>query len=243
MEMINMSISFYPTNKYSKLKAFLQTECSDYFSSVEEVNTGASSGITKQLKCFGSSNQLFLMLGIYDDSDLCVLESLDIYSESGDDTKSILSTTQQYNKLMYYSKCKYGVFVCFGSSNLITSNPSGYMSTILITKNNNDTTTLIIPKFQTSGTFSKSTALSDGLYCVAETDLFDTIRAFSYNRLQLEQWQAISFVTSGDGYNTSYTPFAHYLQYIEYGYDTSFGRITDSDGYTYMTNGYWVVRD
>lgn len=177
-----------------------------------------------------------------------VLKYLQIISKDDDSEyiQVVNSTSNLINKLGFLAKCGGGIFLGITADTLLT-NPAAKGACIIITHNNSGDTTAICSVISTAtGTSSYPTRLNTfttGVRCIAVTDQFEMINTFAYTRQYGEQWQFVPFITVGDGTNASYTPHAYYAQCVEYGFDTNFSRIVDKEGYSYMTNGYWAVKD
>lgn len=127
----------------------------------------------------------------------------------------------------YCTACANGAFIVWRQAT--AGNPM--QQALLITKTNNDKTALV---------FSGAANYAGNVYCVAWGDAMpNNVRA--YTPLTANQTQLVPFCTDTALGDVSYTPNAFYMPIGQY-FTAGFGALT-IDGVTYMTNGYWAIKD
>ena len=140
----------------------------------------------------------------------------------------------------YVAVCANGAMIRFSryADNISSSNG---MTAFLITKNNHEKTAVIATHYtsQSSDQYA-SLKFTTNVRCFAEDDN-PNIVPLSFHSRVMEQTQKVQFATNAASNEVSYTPDAFYLQCGNI-YDIPYNRFTD-DGVTYLTNGYWAVRD
>lgn len=134
--------------------------------------------------------------------------------------------------------CKNGALIKWARAESHSSSSNSTIE-IVVTKNNNGKTAIITTK-ASSSTSTAGAYLTTGVLAFAEGDNPNLIPLTFTGRV-MEQTQKVQFATNAASNEVSYTPDAFYLQCGNI-YDTPYNRFTD-DGVTYLTNGYWAVRD
>ena len=144
------------------------------------------------------------------------------------ETTSIsLSNSEAINKITYAAACSHGCLLTFASGS------NGRME-VLITKSNNNITTIVFRKGLDGGQLS-------GFYCVAWGDI-DPISYLSVTPITTaQQTQIVPFVSNAPYGTISYTPDAFYIPVGQY-YNMGIGQMT-LNGNIYLTNGYWAIKD
>jgi hypothetical protein len=135
--------------------------------------------------------------------------------------------------------CKNGALIKWAKAESNTSSSNSTIM-ILVTKNNNGKTAIVTThSIQSSGT-NAGAYMTTSVYALAEGDNPNLVPLTFTGRV-MEQTQKVQFATNAASNEISYTPDAYYLQCGNI-YDIPYNRFTD-DGVTYLTNGYWAVRD
>lgn len=158
----------------------------------------------------------------WDGSNVKIYKSATVFDTKAADTSSAGTYT--------ISKCSGGIMVIAGSESV------NEMSLIL-TKTNNDVTAVIVG----SGTGNRENALTRDICAAAWGDAEDATKTRTFYPSAQNQTQFASFTTYAKPDTTSYTPNAYYMPVGEY-YDWSYGKFT-AGGDTYITNGYWAIKD
>ena len=129
--------------------------------------------------------------------------------------------------ILYGCNCTNGVL-------LFVTGTSGYQGHILISKTNNNKVAFVF-----SSAHSVSPNPYTTYYCVAWGD--DDTSTFTFTGKASEQSLMCPFCTNAIMGETSYTPNAFWMPFGQY-YNMGYGKLTD-DGTTYLTNGYWCIKD
>lgn len=150
--------------------------------------------------------------------------------------------------------CRNGaVIVIKTRDDYATEDTNNGVLTMMVTKDNNNKTTVIasgrIWQQQGDGAGSTFTAIHpsdfrENLICYAE-DNKAPLKKFNFVTDATNQSQLVPFTTSPEYGTISYTPNAFYIPRL-YGspsssYDVWFE--ANVNGYRYLTNGYWAIRD
>lgn len=131
----------------------------------------------------------------------------------------------------------YTIAKCNGGILIIAGPQSSHSMSLILTKTNNDVTAVIVG----SGTSNRATALTNSICAAAWGDAEDATKTRTFYPSAQNQTQFASFTTYAKPDTTSYTPNAYYMPVGEY-YDWSYGKFT-AGGDTYITNGYWAIKD
>jgi len=125
----------------------------------------------------------------------------------------------------YCASCANGALVVWKATN-----GDNMQQALLITKTNNGKTALIF-----AGENLYSTTL-----CIAWGDVAPD-STYSFTPLTANQTQLVPFCTDAALSTPSYTPDAFYIPVGQY-YSMGIGKLA-LDGTTYLTNGYWAIKD
>ena len=166
------------------------------------------------------------------------------YGSSGGSSFKVYKSSEFYQSIRaigLINSIARTLFACEGGLLIHNAQPSGGSSTyyqdIIITKNINDVTTIII------GDWASSHAnRSSKINVIAWGDDESDNPTLTFNASSQYQTQFIPFTTFipyGD--KVSYTPNVFYMPVGQF-YDLDFG-IFQSGEYTYVTNGYWAIKD
>ena len=129
--------------------------------------------------------------------------------------------------VLYGYKCTSGVL-------LFVTGTSGYQAHILISKTNNNKVAFVF-----SSQHSSSESSYTKYYCAAWGD--DDTSTFTFTGKASEQSLMCPFCTNAIMGETSYTPNAFWMPFGQY-YNMGYGELT-MNGVTYLTNGYWCIKD
>lgn len=244
-----MAIEFYPMHTWDKLEEFLVSGSSSGMFFQDIIFTDATQDIPyRRITLVGLKGKKIADLYEYVNSDgIACIAGIRIYKsdeETYQEPFSLGSGTQSRRKLQYVAVCKNGMLIRFGYNGLSADanvDNADYTCEILITLNNNMSTTVIVSSY--SGDSSRLTNLSTDISSSSEDDDSNLIINLNYKSVSMEQWQLISFTTVGGSGIISYTPNAFYLQSKTFGFIPYFSRFMDSSGVLYMTNGFWAIKD
>lgn len=200
-------------NDYSALQSFLQS--SGLFGSVE---LGENTVTMKD----GDGNILSV---ISDNSGSAQITAYADVSNSASGDYSINGHIQ------YAYKCSNGILLRIFNPN---SGNMQWKATILITKTNNNKIAYIFSKV-----LLNTTSNLTNYYCVAWGD--DGTSDFTFTAKEAEQTLMCPFCTNANMGEQSYTPNAFWLPFGQY-YNMGYGTLT-MNGVTYLTNGYWCIKD
>ena len=138
-----------------------------------------------------------------------------------------LTNNEGISKITYAAVCSRGCLLTFSSGT------NGRME-VLITKSNNNITTVVFRKGLDGGQLG-------GMYCVAWGDI-DPISYLSVTPITTaQQTQIVPFLSNAPYGTISYTPDAFYIPVGQY-YGMGIGQLT-LNGNIYLTNGYWAIKD
>ena len=176
-------------------------------------------------------------LNCYDSDDNTVLniniganQYSDIITAYASETVSTsLSNGEGISKITYAATCSRGCLLTFSSGS------NGRME-VLITKSNNNITTVVFSKGITT-----NNGQLYGMYCVAWGDI-NPISSLSVTPITTaQQTQIVPFLSNAPYGTISYTPDAFYIPVGQY-YGMGIGQLT-LNGNIYLTNGYWAIKD
>ena len=202
-------------NDYSTLQSFLQS--SGLFASVE---LGTDAVTMKD----ADGNTLATI------SDNSGSAQITAYADASNSVAGNYSTN---GRPQYAYKCTNGIMLQIFNPTPGSGN-TNWKATILIAKTNNNKIAFIFSK-DLKQDFSNLTEY----YCVAWGD--DVISINTFTAKTLEQTLMCPFCTNATMGEQSYTPNAFWLPFGQY-YNMGYGKLTD-DGTTYLTNGYWCIKD
>ena len=157
----------------------------------------------------------------WDGSNVKIYKSATVFDTKSADT----ATAGTYT----ISKCNGGIMVIAGSE-------SSHDMSFIITKTNNDVTAVIV-----GSASNHVNALTNSICAAAWGDAEDATKTRTFYPSAENQTQFVSFTTYAKPDTISYTPNAFYMPVGEY-YDWSYGKFT-AGGDTYITNGYWAIKD
>lgn len=127
-------------------------------------------------------------------------------------------------------KCTTGVVL-----ELTVLSNTSYKACVAITKTNNNKIAFVF----TTTLGNNAAAVFQNYHCVAWGD--STISANAFTGKASEQTLMCPFCTNANMGDTSYTPNAFWLPFGQY-YNMGYGTLT-MNGVTYLTNGYWCIKD
>jgi hypothetical protein len=114
--------------------------------------------------------------------------------------------------------------------------PAAYLD-IIITRTDSGETAVIVG----SSSQSRDSALRSGIHAVSWGDAYDTLKTLTFSASAQNQTQLVPFTTYAEYSRISYTPNAFYMPVGEY-YSLTYGKFNAGDD-TYITNGYWAIKD
>jgi len=174
--------------------------------------------------------------------------SFSIYKTSGGNAETFTIATSSYSNAepttdnpAIAAKCGGGLMVLINRE--YSGSASGwYCLNFIITKTNNDITAVIAGTYKDADkTGASVTSSTTNIHSVALGDATDAAKTHSFTVSAENQTQFVSFTTYAKPDTTSFTPNAFYMPVGEY-YDWSYGKFT-AGGDTYITNGYWAIKD
>lgn len=176
-----------------------------------------SSGV---INCYDADGHTVLTIGPWSSDNF-----VKVYYDT--ENYSYFSNNIGMTSVTYASSCSHGCLLSFGNSG------SGHME-ILITKTNNNITSIVVSK--------GSTGLDlNSMYCIAWGDV-QPISSLSVTPIKTaQQTQIVPFVSNAPYGTISYTPDAFYIPVGQY-YNMGIGQMT-LNGNIYLTNGYWAIKD
>jgi hypothetical protein len=211
-----MAISKVYINKdYDTLVSFLTN--SGLFDSVERF----SSTIT----CKDANDKVICTFSSIDNN-----MSLTVYYQNSEKSINILYSSNAY--IDYGYSCANGVMLNLHPFS--TGVPT--MGTVLLAKTNNGEVAVIF----TSTTGSGSDKLHSPYHAICLSDV-DPLSTFQFYLHAGNQTKIVAFSTNNDLGTTSFTPNAGYMP-VGQNYDMGYGSIV-MDGVTWLTNGYWAIKD
>ena len=129
--------------------------------------------------------------------------------------------------IQYGYKCANGIMLPVTGSGNKTAH-------ILIAKTNNNKVAFTFTKIHIN-----TAAAYTNCYCTAWGD--ENVNENAFTAKAAEQTLMCPFCTNAIMGETSYTPNAFWMPFGQY-YNMGYGKLTD-DGTTYLTNGYWCIKD
>ena len=174
--------------------------------------------------------------------------SFSIYKTSGGNAETFTIATSNYSDAepttdypAIVAKCGGGLMVLINCA-YSGSAPGWYCLNFIITKTNNDITAVIAGTYKGSNKAgANATVSTTNIHSVALGDAEDATKTRTFYPSAQNQTQFASFTTYAKPDTTSYTPNAFYMLVGEY-YDWYYGKFT-AGGDTYITNGYWAIKD
>lgn len=212
----------YLNTSISELKTFLGALVPDYFASVvytDDTNTSVT--------CKDSDSNTIFTVAVDNGS-----WTYTAYADS----ENYVSKTSSYAKPVYGYTCANGAMI-LGANNAI-SDATGIRGSVVISKTNNDKTGFII-----SGALSSSASdLYNNVVTGVWGDVTPLTSNYSYSSgvTNHTQTQMFPFVTHCALGEKSYFPNAFFIPVAQT--RTVFGELV-ADGVSYVTNGYWAIKD
>lgn len=208
----------------SELKTFLGTLVPDYFASVEYTDNN-NTGIT----CKDDDSNTIFTVAVDNDN-----WTYTAYADS----ENYVSKTSSYAKPVYGYVCNHGAMILGAGSANTFSDATGIRNSVVISKTNNDKTGFII-----SGALSSSVSdLYNNFVTGVWGDVIPLTSSYSYSSgvTNQTQTQMVPFVTHCALGEKSYFPNAFFIPVAQT--RTVFGELV-ADGVSYVTNGYWAIKD
>ena len=212
-----MATKTYIGNNFDTLRAVL--EASGLFASVTKTSPENVDTVT----CTNADDETVLTIAYTASNTWTFTVPI-----SGSDTFSRELTTNGAN---YGYRCANGVLFSFGTS----SSGFGGKFTALITKNNHDAVSVVLP----SG--SSSLSIRNTVYCLTKTDV-SPVSSYSITSTEKSQTVLSPFITNAAEGDTSYTPNAFYMQFGQYAGINLVVKFV-MNGKMYLTDGYFVLSD
>ena len=145
---------------------------------------------------------------------------------------SITKSATSYCPSQLY-RCKHGVLLRMNAS--ISTN----FAYLLITKNQNGKTVVVLPNLTTSSGTTIATTSTTNIAPICWDD--SATATFSFSRAAFGNYQTLltPFITTATIGERSFTPDAFWIPFYQY---SEFGKLT-IDGVDYLHTGYWAIRD
>ena len=112
---------------------------------------------------------------------------------------------------------------------------------VIITRTNNNGICIILRDNYNNSTTGQQYKYQ-GVRCYSWGDITSTDKPLTFTAQSFSQTQLIPFCTYCQYGTTNYTPDAFWMIFGEF-YSVTAGKFVGPDGYDYITNGYWAVRD
>lgn len=112
---------------------------------------------------------------------------------------------------------------------------------VIITRTNNDGICIIIRDNYKNSTTGQQYKYQ-GIRCFSWGDITTSEKSLTFSPQSFSQTQLVPFCTYCQYNTTNYTPDAFWIPLGEF-YSVTAGKFVGPDGYDYITNGYWAVRD
>ena len=212
-----MAISRSSVNGRSGVASWLNANATEYFASV----TYSSSGYQITAKD-SNNNTLFTWTG----SGVTVYKSASASDYRSFDTAS--------TGTFICAKCGGGILVYPDPA---SSQAHAHKGGVIITKNNDGKTVIIAG----GGSSALATSCTSGVVSAAWGDQTDATKTISYTPTSQNQTQFVPFTTYAVADSVSYTPNAFFLPTTQYA-SIGYGKISGGNN-TYITNGYWALKD
>lgn len=212
----------YLNTSISELKTFLGTLVPKYFASVvytDDTNTSVT--------CKDSDGNTIFTVAVDNGS-----WTYTAYADS----QNYVSKTSSYAKPVYGYVCNNGAMIVCANSAI--SDATGIRGSVVVSKTNNNKTGFII-----SGALSSSASdLYNNVVTGVWGDVIPLTSNYSYSSgvTNHTQTQMFPFVTHCALGEKSYFPNAFFIPVAQT--RTVFGELV-ADGVSYVTNGYWAIKD
>lgn len=139
------------------------------------------------------------------------------------------------NYAMSYSSQTFTCAKCGGGIIVMTNYSNGVVC-FIITKTKDNETAVICSAHGAYGT-----VLAQNVHAVAWGDETDASKLLTFTASSQNQTQLVPFTTYAKAGTVRYTPNAFYVPVGEY-YSIGYGKFSDGT-FTYITNGYWAIKD
>lgn len=219
----------YINNDMTVLKNFLEQLVPEYFASVEY---DADRTVTVK---DSDGNTIFKIAKHKNGTSL---DGYDVtaYNHLGTGAQAVYwYGTSNYGHMYYGYKAANGALIPINPSNTSTVEIS---RSILITKNQNGETVFVY-SYSTSSQSVGDIHLTD--VCAVTWNDASPLTRFAFSTNTKNQTLFVPFPTVADSGEISYTPNAGYFAAGQ-NYSMGMGSII-MDGYVYLTNGYWAIKD
>lgn len=210
------------------MRNFFNDNCVPYYFSSVTLSDNA-------ILFYEGDNLIFKIQATYVDSDY-ILSKIEAWKSVSNSVSRTYSTTQKsYFPGTSIALCDGGIIVRFGVRE--------YNSPLLITKSNSGKTVFVFSS-DSANSASNAKAKYTNIASVAWGDSITDVsseRILTFNAVEEYQTQFVPFTTYCQPDTVSYTPAAYYMPIGQY-FSLSYGKFI-SGNYTYITNGYWAVKD
>ena len=176
-----------------------------------------------------------------EDSSRVEPTNMKVYNSTGDYWEcNHTAYSSTYPVIRWCAVCNNGALIHFSyTENLYTSSQS--IVELLITKNQNGHTAVVISRNDTSQNVSYKEYLYSDLSVFSEDDTCSERKYLQISQRKMEQLQLAPFVTNMETNGISYTPDAYMI--LTGSYSNAMFATIMADGVTYITNGYWAISD
>ena len=213
----------YLNTSIAELKTFLGTLVPDYFASVEYTDNN-NTGIT----CKDDDSNTIFTVAVDNGS-----WTYTAYADS----ENYVSKTSSYAKPVYGYVCNNGAMIVCAVNAI--SDATGIRGSVVISKTNNNKTGFVIAA---SSSASALTDLYNNVVTGVWGDVIPLTSNYSYSSgvTNHTQTQMFPFVTHCALGEKSYFPNAFFIPVAQT--RAVFGELV-ADGISYVTNGYWAIKD
>ena len=212
----------YLNTSIVELKTFLGTLVPDYFASVEYTDNN-NTGIT----CKDDDSNTIFTVAVDNGS-----WTYTAYADS----ENYVSKTSSYAKPVYGYVCNNGAMIVCAVNAI--SDATGIRGSVVISKTNNNKTGFVIAAGSSASVLDLYSSFVTGVW----GDVIPLTSSYNYGSgvTNQTQTQMFPFVTHCALGEKSYFPNAFFIPVAQT--RTVFGELV-ADGISYVTNGYWAIKD